>query len=267
MRRSLVIGVCQRKTSLRSICPTTWKKGKLAKPENTAAAAFELGFPSPVLIPSKKPFIYVNSQLRFIFPFFSSSLPPPPWVSFYSFTFLSPSWLLPDFSAQQLACFLPALFRILSVQLSVFRRSAIPGGMLRKLAPKRSPFVMHWMRPLRRSWKATRRLSSWERRLRNTMERMFCPFRPWRLRFQFNRIPDCFWCCRYKVTRGLLDRFGPKRVIDTPITEQGFCGLAVGAALAGLHPVVCSSSKWPPSSLFLFRYWFKSKQTVRIHDL
>ncbi|KAL1856118.1 pyruvate dehydrogenase E1, beta subunit [Paecilomyces lecythidis] len=41
----------------------------------------------------------------------------------------------------------------------------------------------------------------------------------------------------YKVTRGLLDRFGPKRVIDTPITEAGFCGLAVGAALAGLHPV------------------------------
>jgi pyruvate dehydrogenase E1 component beta subunit len=43
---------------------------------------------------------------------------------------------------------------------------------------------------------------------------------------------------RYKVTRGLLDRFGPKRVIDTPITEAGFTGLAVGAALAGLHPVV-----------------------------
>lgn len=41
----------------------------------------------------------------------------------------------------------------------------------------------------------------------------------------------------YKVTRGLLDRFGPKRVIDTPITEAGFCGLAVGSALAGLHPV------------------------------
>ncbi|CBF87545.1 pyruvate dehydrogenase (acetyl-transferring) subunit E1 beta [Aspergillus nidulans FGSC A4] len=41
----------------------------------------------------------------------------------------------------------------------------------------------------------------------------------------------------YKVTRGLLDRFGPKRVIDTPITEAGFCGLAVGAALAGLHPI------------------------------
>ena len=42
----------------------------------------------------------------------------------------------------------------------------------------------------------------------------------------------------YKVTKGLLDRFGPKRVIDTPITESGFAGLAVGAALAGLHPVV-----------------------------
>jgi pyruvate/2-oxoglutarate/acetoin dehydrogenase E1 component len=43
---------------------------------------------------------------------------------------------------------------------------------------------------------------------------------------------------RYKVTKGLLDRFGEKRVIDSPITESGFCGLTVGAALAGLHPVV-----------------------------
>jgi len=41
----------------------------------------------------------------------------------------------------------------------------------------------------------------------------------------------------YKVTRGLLDRFGPRRVIDTPITEAGFAGLAVGSALAGLHPI------------------------------
>ncbi|KAK6857065.1 pyruvate dehydrogenase E1 component beta subunit [Apiospora arundinis] len=41
----------------------------------------------------------------------------------------------------------------------------------------------------------------------------------------------------YKVTKGLLDRFGDRRVIDTPITESGFCGLAVGAALSGLHPV------------------------------
>lgn len=42
----------------------------------------------------------------------------------------------------------------------------------------------------------------------------------------------------YKVTKGLLDRFGEKRVIDTPITESGFAGLAIGAALSGLHPVV-----------------------------
>lgn len=44
---------------------------------------------------------------------------------------------------------------------------------------------------------------------------------------------------RYKVSKGLLDTFGSRRVIDTPITEAGFAGLAVGAALAGLHPVVC----------------------------
>lgn len=45
----------------------------------------------------------------------------------------------------------------------------------------------------------------------------------------------------YKVTKGLLDRFGDRRVIDTPITESGFCGLAVGAALSGLHPVVSAT--------------------------
>lgn len=42
----------------------------------------------------------------------------------------------------------------------------------------------------------------------------------------------------YKVTEGLLDEFGEKRVIDTPITEHGFAGLAVGAAMAGLKPIV-----------------------------
>lgn len=42
----------------------------------------------------------------------------------------------------------------------------------------------------------------------------------------------------YKVTQGLLAEFGPKRVIDTPITEHGFTGLAVGAAFAGLKPIV-----------------------------
>lgn len=41
----------------------------------------------------------------------------------------------------------------------------------------------------------------------------------------------------YKISRGLLDRFGERRIIDTPITEMGFTGLAVGAALAGLKPV------------------------------
>ena len=42
----------------------------------------------------------------------------------------------------------------------------------------------------------------------------------------------------YKVTQGLLDEFGEKRVIDTPISEQGFTGLAVGAAFKGLTPIV-----------------------------
>ncbi|WPY01444.1 Pyruvate dehydrogenase E1 subunit beta [Candidatus Trichorickettsia mobilis] len=42
----------------------------------------------------------------------------------------------------------------------------------------------------------------------------------------------------YKVTQGLLDEFGSKRVIDTPITEHGFTGLAIGAAFAGLRPIV-----------------------------
>jgi pyruvate dehydrogenase E1 component beta subunit len=42
----------------------------------------------------------------------------------------------------------------------------------------------------------------------------------------------------YKVTQGLLDEFGARRVIDTPITEHGFTGVGVGAALAGLKPVV-----------------------------
>ncbi len=42
----------------------------------------------------------------------------------------------------------------------------------------------------------------------------------------------------YKVTQGLLDEFGAERVIDTPITEHGFAGLGVGAAFAGLKPVI-----------------------------
>ncbi len=42
----------------------------------------------------------------------------------------------------------------------------------------------------------------------------------------------------YKVSQGLLDEFGDKRVIDTPITEQGFAGLGIGAAFGGLKPIV-----------------------------
>jgi pyruvate dehydrogenase E1 component beta subunit len=42
----------------------------------------------------------------------------------------------------------------------------------------------------------------------------------------------------YKITQGLLDEFGPRRVVDTPITEAGFAGLGVGAAFGGLRPIV-----------------------------
>ncbi|MCW2350160.1 MULTISPECIES: pyruvate dehydrogenase complex E1 component subunit beta [unclassified Sphingobium] len=42
----------------------------------------------------------------------------------------------------------------------------------------------------------------------------------------------------YKVTQGLLEEFGPKRVIDTPITEHGFAGIGAGAAMGGLKPIV-----------------------------
>lgn len=42
----------------------------------------------------------------------------------------------------------------------------------------------------------------------------------------------------YKVSAGLLEEFGPRRVIDTPIVEQGFAGIGVGAAMAGLKPIV-----------------------------
>src|SRR5580692_572141 len=42
----------------------------------------------------------------------------------------------------------------------------------------------------------------------------------------------------YKVTKGMLDKWGPHRVVDTPISELGFVGLAVGAAMTGLRPVV-----------------------------
>lgn len=42
----------------------------------------------------------------------------------------------------------------------------------------------------------------------------------------------------YKVSKGMLDEFGPERVIDTPITEAGFTGIGVGAGLMGLKPII-----------------------------
>lgn len=54
----------------------------------------------------------------------------------------------------------------------------------------------------------------------------------------------------YKVSQGLLDKYGPKRVIDTPITELGFTGLGVGAAMAGLRPVV----EWMTCNFSLLAY-------------
>ena len=42
----------------------------------------------------------------------------------------------------------------------------------------------------------------------------------------------------YKVSQGLMEKFGEERVVDTPISEQGFAGLGVGAAMCGLRPVI-----------------------------
>ena len=53
----------------------------------------------------------------------------------------------------------------------------------------------------------------------------------------------------YKVSQGLLEEFGARRVIDTPITEAGFAGIGIGAAMAGLKPP-CHRSVGFPSSPF-----------------
>jgi pyruvate dehydrogenase E1 component beta subunit len=42
----------------------------------------------------------------------------------------------------------------------------------------------------------------------------------------------------YKVSEGMLERFGPRRIFDTPISENGFCGLGIGAAMTGLRPII-----------------------------
>ena len=63
---------------------------------------------------------------------------------------------------------------------------------------------------------------------------------------EMDRDPDIFlmgeevaeYNGAYKVSEGMLDRFGPQRVIDTPISEAGFSGLGVGAAMAGLRPII-----------------------------
>ena len=66
------------------------------------------------------------------------------------------------------------------------------------------------------------------------------------LRQEMHRDPDVFlmgeevaeYNGAYKVSRGLLDEFGPMRVVDTPIAELGFTGIGVGAAMVGLRPIV-----------------------------
>ena len=57
----------------------------------------------------------------------------------------------------------------------------------------------------------------------------------------------------YKVSRGLLDKYGSMRVLDTPITESGFTGVGIGAAMAGLRPIV----EWMTSTSH-FRPWIRS---------
>jgi pyruvate dehydrogenase E1 component beta subunit len=66
------------------------------------------------------------------------------------------------------------------------------------------------------------------------------------LREEMSRDPDIFlmgeevgvYQGAYKVSRGLLEEFGPNRVVDTPITELGFAGVGIGAAMVGLKPVI-----------------------------
>lgn len=58
----------------------------------------------------------------------------------------------------------------------------------------------------------------------------------------------------YKVSKGLLDRFGENRVVDTPITELGFAGLGVGAAMVGLRPII-EFMTWNFSMLAMDQVW------------
>ena len=65
----------------------------------------------------------------------------------------------------------------------------------------------------------------------------------------------------YKVTRGLWKEFGDKRVVDTPITELGFAAVGVGAAMAGLRPVIESSIS--PSGLSALRTVKPERSIIR----
>src|SRR5438270_10832169 len=66
------------------------------------------------------------------------------------------------------------------------------------------------------------------------------------LREEMQRDPNVFLVgeevrvCQgaYKVSRGLLEEFGPQRIVDTPIAELGFAGIGIGAAMGGLRPVI-----------------------------
>jgi pyruvate dehydrogenase E1 component beta subunit len=60
---------------------------------------------------------------------------------------------------------------------------------------------------------------------------------------QTNNAVQCIVNVWWQVSKGLLAQFGASRVIDTPITEYGFAGIAVGAALGGLRPV-CEFMTW-----------------------
>ena len=47
----------------------------------------------------------------------------------------------------------------------------------------------------------------------------------------------------YKVSKGMLEQFGPERVVDTPISEGGFAGLGIGAAMVGMRPIIALMTK------------------------
>lgn len=63
-------------------------------------------------------------------------------------------------------------------------------------------------------------------------------FRPIAARHSPVYVCSTTFCATLQITKGLLQKYGPHRVLDTPITEAGFTGIGVGAAMHGLKPVV-----------------------------